>query len=238
MFVNGELARNAGVELSIYEVNHHITGGDGPLEPRNKLVASLGGGLNVCNGMLLMLREQGVRNQCLFSLIQDHYRASIGNVKLWGTALNMRKGHRRYRPTFLAGELANKVIGGDLVKTVQSTNQPMFTATGRFENKKPGQSHTFPAIWSYAFKDGNSRGLILFNLDTVKANPVKVEFQGRVQGDVVQYMLSADKIDANNEDENSESQVKISETKLDKFKSGSIIQLPPHSMEVLSWTVK
>ncbi len=236
--MDAALARDLGMELSIYEVNHHTTGGDAPLEPRNRLVASLGGGLNVCNDMLLMLCEHGIRNQGLFTLIQDHYRTKAGNVKLWGAALNMTKGRERYRPTFLAGEMANKVMGGDLVKTVQSTNQPTFTATGRFEDNKPGQSHTFSTIWSYAFKDGNRRGLILFNLDVSKAAPVKVEFVDKVQDGAVQYMMSTDKIDANNEDETTAPQVKISETKLAKFKSGTVISLPAHSMIALEWRMK
>ena len=106
------------------------------------------------------------------------------------------------------------------------------------KTNKPNQSHTFPTIWSYAFKDGNRRGLILFNLDTSKTNPVKIEFLGKVQGDATQYAMTADKIDANNEHETPEPQVKISETKLDKFVSGTVLNLPPHSMIVLDWKVK
>jgi len=118
MFQNYDLAKAAGIELSIYEVNHHTTHGDAPAEPRNKIVTSIAGGINVANDMLLMMREHKLRTQCLFSLIQHKYRAhGIGDVYLWGTALNMRKGHERYRPTFLACMLANKVIGGDMVET-------------------------------------------------------------------------------------------------------------------------
>ena len=83
-----------------------------------------------------MMREHKLRTQCLFSLIQHKYRAGgIGDVHLWGTALNMRKGHERYRPTFLACMLANKVVGGDLVETIHSKNEPVFDATGYFAYK-------------------------------------------------------------------------------------------------------
>ena len=70
MVKNYEYAQENDFELSIYEANHHITGGNGPLEPRNKLVTSISGGINVANDLLLMLREQGIRNQCLYSIIQ------------------------------------------------------------------------------------------------------------------------------------------------------------------------
>ena len=54
-----ELTEKAGIGLSIYEVNHHTTRGNAPLEPRNKIVASIGGGINVANNMLMM-REHKV----------------------------------------------------------------------------------------------------------------------------------------------------------------------------------
>ena len=104
---NGELSKKHGIELSIYEVNHHITHGDGPLAPGNRLVTSIGGGLNVLGTMLLMLKEHHLRTQALFSLVQHSYNAhGIGPVRLWGTALCMRKGMERYRPTFLGCAMA------------------------------------------------------------------------------------------------------------------------------------
>ncbi|MEJ2705941.1 MAG: hypothetical protein P8Z79_26165, partial [Sedimentisphaerales bacterium] len=181
MFQNAELARKAGIELSIYEVNHHTTHGDAPLEPRNKIVTSIGGGINVANDMLLMMREHGLRTQCLFSLIQHGYRAAgIGEVRLWGTALNMRAGHERYRPTFLACMLANKVIGGDMVKTVHSKNEPTFDATGYFTSRDGVETVSdVPAIWTYGFAQGNKRGLILISLDVSTPRPVIVKFAGK-----------------------------------------------------------
>ncbi|MFO8014420.1 MAG: hypothetical protein R6X20_14070, partial [Phycisphaerae bacterium] len=162
---NFELAREHGLELSIYEVNHHITHGDGPLAPRNKIVTSIGGGLNVAGNMLLMLKEHHLRTQALFSLVQHSYNAhNIGPVRLWGTALNMRKGHERYRPTFLACALANRVIGGDLVATDHSDGQPTFTGRGKFRWRGKVEDYgPLPVLWSYAFREGERRGLILLN---------------------------------------------------------------------------
>lgn len=57
-----ELTEKAGIELSIYEGNHHTTHGDAPLEPRNKIVASIGGGISVANNMLMMMRERMVHS--------------------------------------------------------------------------------------------------------------------------------------------------------------------------------
>ena len=180
MYQNAELAKAAGMELSIYEVNHHITHGDGPLEPRNQLVTSIGGGLNVANNMLLMLKDHHLRTQCLFSLVQHGYNAhGVGEVRLWGTALCMRKGHERYRPTFLACATANRVIGGDLVATQHEGANPTFSAQGVFSSQGVETLEDIPVIWSYAFQDGERRGLILINLDTSNRIPSRLSSKAR-----------------------------------------------------------
>ncbi len=238
---NYENARKHGVELSIYEVNHHITHGDGPLEPRNRLVTSLGGGLNVCNNMLTMLKEHHLRTQALFSLVQHSYNArGIGAVRLWGTALSMRKGRERYRPTFLACATANRVLGGDLVATEHSANEPTFNATGPFRRRKGHETiRDLPTIWSYAFADGKRRGLILVSLDVAAPRPVTLKFAGTpAGGKATRWELSADSIAANNEFENAEPQVAVSESTVEKFADGVTLTLPPHSMTALRWELE
>jgi hypothetical protein len=191
--------------------------------------------------MLLMMREHKIRTQCLFSLIQHSYRAhGIGEVRLWGTALNMRKGYERYRPTFLACMLANKVIGGDLVGTIHSEDEPTFDAKGYFAWK--GEVETIaniPVMWSYGFAQGTRRGLILICLDVSKPRSVIVKFAGKVAGDkATSWVLSADRITASNEFEVGKPQVKVKTNVLRSFASGTRVALAPHSMLVLSWEVE
>ena len=239
MYQNYKAAREAGIELSVYEINHHITSGDGPLEPRNRLVTSIGGGLNVANTMLLLIKENHARDQCLFSLIQHSYDAhNVGPVRLWGTALSMRKGQRRYRPTFLACAAANRAIGGDLVETLHSGANPTFSATGVFRwGQGPEKVKDLPEISSYGFVDGQRRGLILINLSTSKAHAVSVSFAGQtVPGSAKSWILAADSITANNEFESAEAQVELREQPLDSFQSGWQDRLPPFSMRVLTWS--
>ena len=241
MYRNYQLAKEAGIELSIYEVNHHTTHGSAPLEPRNQLVTSIGGGLNVANNMLQMLKEHHLRTQALFSLVQRGYDAhGVGVVRLWGTALNMREGHERYRPTFLACALANDVLGGDLVETVHEGADPTFSATGVFSRRRGVETiEDIPTIWSYGFAEGKRRGLILVNLDTSQQQPVAVEFDGEVAGPAAQArLLTADSITANNEFERPEPQVHVRESRIGGFTSGSRITLPPFSMLALEWEVQ
>ncbi len=224
-----------GHELSIYEVNHHITGGDAPAEPRNRIVTGIGGGINVANWMLLMLREQKVRVQNLFSLAQFGYRIGSGEtVRLWGTALNMKRGQERYRPTFLAGMLANKVLFGDLVEAGTSGADPNWTCTARYDGNQKDDIQV-PYVHAYATRDGRNRGLILINLHRTDALPVKVELPGPVTpGSAVQWVLAADRIDANNEPEH-EPEVEVLQRALPDFAGGAVLQLRPFSMTVIRW---
>jgi alpha-L-arabinofuranosidase len=241
MFQNYGLAKEAEIELSIYEVNHHTTHGDAPAGPRNKIVSSIAGGINVANDMLLMMREHKLRTQCLFSLIQHMYRAQgVGNVYLWGTALNMRKGHERFRPTFLACMLANKVIGGDMVETIHSGNEPTFDAAGYFAYRGDVETiRDIPVIRSYGFAEGRKRGLILMSLDVSVARPIEIVFAGKpVQNKASLWRMSAEKITANNEFENPEPQVTVSQETLNNFSTGQKITLSPYSMAVFEWEVQ
>jgi hypothetical protein len=226
------------MELSIYEVNHHTTHGDGALEPRNRLVTSIGGGLNVANNMLLMLKEHHLRAQCLFSLAQHSYNArGIGPVRLWGTALCMRAGQERFRPTFLACATANQVIGGNLVETIHSQAEPTFSATGVFSKRNGVQTlDDLPVIFSYGFAEGQRRGLILVSLDTSVSRPVELRFDGDVAGERAEaWLLTADRIADNNEFETAEPQVRVIKRTIDRFRSGWQWKLPPFSLLALTW---
>ncbi len=241
MHQNFELARRHRLELSIYEVNHHITHGDGPLEPRNKIVTSIGGGLNVCGNMLLMLKEHHLRTQALFSLVQHSYNAhGIGPVRLWGTALNMRQGKERYRPTFLACALANRVMGGQLVETVHSHDEPTFTGRGKFRYRGEVEDYgPLPVLWSYAFRDGDRRGLVLLNIDVAEAHPVAVAFDGKVNGGTTKrWRLVSEAVTANNEFEQPNQQVRLVEDAVENFASGHRFTLPAHSAMALEWQVE
>jgi len=239
MYQNFEIAKTAAVggkplELSIYEINMHTTRSNAGTKQVNRLVTSLGGGLAVVNTMLLELKAHKIRSQCFFTFVKFAYRRRI---RLWGAALNMRKGKERYRPTFLACELANKVIGGDLVETVHTGADTKITARGFWEMRATGVSdYTYPAIFSYAFRDGERRGIVLINLHTSESQPVDVKFPGAARGGVaLSYLLTSDKLTDNNEFETPVPKVKIREEKIESFRSGSRVMLPPFSMRGLVW---
>lgn len=238
MKVNHELAQQAGTELSVYEMNHHITRGDGPLDPRNTIVTSIGGGINIANTMLHQLKDFGARTQCLFSLIQHGYNAhGIGQVRLWGSALNMRDGQRRYRPTFLACALANRVITGDLVETRHLGADPVFSATGVFTRDTGVETiDNLPCLHSFAFNDGDRHGLLIISLDTSRSRRVQLKFNGTADPTSVQIqLLHGDSITASNEFEQPQPQVEITDVSATGFQSGWQYDLPPACMLGITW---
>lgn len=119
--------------------------------------------------MLLMLKEHQLRTLALFSLVQHSYNAhGIGAVRLWGTALNMRQGNERYRPTFLACALANRVMGGRLATRLLNGKRlhgsafaarvtrprecrPKMLRCGEFKSNLPYRFSTAPVFSSHAF---------------------------------------------------------------------------------------
>jgi hypothetical protein len=201
----------------------------------------MGGGLNVCGNMLLMLKEHQLRTQALFSLVQHSYNAhGIGAVRLWGTALNMRQGNERYRPTFLACALANRVMGGRLVETVHSKGEPTFTGRGKFRYRGEVEDYgPQPVLWSYAFREGNRCGLIVLNIDVDEAHSVAVAFDGKVKGGIAKrWRLVSDSVTANNEFEQPVPQVRLLEGAVENFAPGHRFALPAHSAMALGWQVE
>lgn len=245
----GEMRRNFGyaaakqVELAIYEHNYHITApsvkDDGaPIALRNTIIASLGGGINLVNDSLHMMRDLKVRNQCLFNLNQKQFSEG---VKLWGLMPGLNVEAPRYRPSFLAMEIANRVIAGDMTETRHSPREPTFSAHGimAWEWKKKPEFVDYgplPTLRSYAFRNGRMRGMILVNLDTGDTHSVKLALPTAVKNTTARaWRLAADSISANNEYETGEPQVRITDGTLGRFGSGCEIRLPAHSMLVLKW---
>ena len=129
------------------------------------------------------------------------------------------------------------MIGGDLVETVHGGAEPKFEATGVFSSRGGVETiRDLPVIWSYAFAEGNRRGLVLVSLDTSKPHAVAVAFDGKVTGGKArQWLLTAEKITANNEFESARPQVRVIERTINDFQSGARLELPPFSMLAVSW---
>jgi len=216
------------VPLAVYEVNLSTTAGDISQAALNSFAPSVGAGLATANHMLLMLRDLGIRVQNLFCLSQYAYGLSDGEqVRLWGVVLDMGVTDRR-RPQFLAEELANEAIGGDLLQTSLSGENPTWNQP-LMNGVQLDKAHY---LQSYAFSDGNRTSLVLFNLSRSAALSVNFSGPNTPGGAVLCKRLTSGAITNGNEEAEL---VRTTSQTLAGFDSSQPFSLPPYSMTVLRW---
>lgn len=218
------------VPLSYYEINLSTLGGSISQQALNSYTPSLGAGLMVVDTMLQSLRQFGVVNQMLFALPQYSFNRTDGkSVLLWGSVVDMGVTDRR-RPQYLALQLANQALsnGGAMLQTVHTGADPTWNQalvnTVQFNGAHDLQS--------YAFSQGTSRSVVVFNFSRTSALPVTFSGANAPSGSVqMQQLTSANPTDTN---ENS-NVVTITPSTLNNFNPSSGLSLPPYSMTVLTW---
>jgi alpha-L-arabinofuranosidase len=214
--------------LSVYEVNTHSTEGSISQAALDSFSPSLGAGIAVAEHMLLMLRDLAIRDQMVCCLGGFDARRTDGkHVRLWGIVRDFGVTDRK-RPLFLALKLANEALAGDLVRTTQSGDNPTW-------NQQASNGVTLSNahfIQSFAFSNGDTRSVIVFNLS--RTAPLDVNFTGAnaPAGTVILKRLTGRAITDSNED--AENVMTTTQT-LSNFNPAAAFSLPPYSMSFLQW---
>ena len=239
---NAQLAAKSGLKLAVYEVNLGALFGSADQTALDSVLPSLGAGLAVAEHMLLMLRDNGIVNQALFCLPEfangfnnPAHPGSKELMKLWGTVVDMGGETNRVRPTFLAEELANSAIQGNLIEAAQSGANPTWDqpeTTNGILNDAKIQLKGAHLIQSFAFSAGTHISLVVFNLSRNAALPMTLAGPVAPHGEVKVSRLTSAHITDNNE---SAQTVGISHETLSAFNPDAPFSLPPFSMTVLSW---
>ena len=209
---------------AIYEINMHAVESVLPLDIRNDVLSSQGAAISLPLVMLSYLRDLEIRDQAVWELTEFSTRTFQTNewARLFGVMRDMEATYRP-RPTYIALQMANEVVGGDLL-TVDIQSEAMTVPP----INRIMRETTVPYIHAYAFRDGDQIGLILFNVDIENSRQAVVNLP--VSGEATGWLLAADVINADNEDE---LQVARQPLRFESFSSGSRIDLPPHSMITL-----
>ena len=214
----------AGRQLAVYELNLHTTEGNAPASVLDRVTPSQAAGIAVTGFMLRMMRDADVRSQALFSLPQWQFKRRDGTpVKLWGSVVTMGAEGRK-RPQFLAEMLANRAIGGNLVAVEMSGLQPTHALPAGNDGLRPGPVHELDA---YAFQNGRSHSLIVFNYGLTQSRRIRLEAPGLNHGARLWRLASGSPGDNNEHSE----QVAIHAEKM----AGQELELSPCSMAVLEW---
>lgn len=212
--------------LAVYEVNLHTTEGHTPVEVLDRFTPSAAAGVAVAGHMLRMMRDAGARDQMLFTLAQTQFRRADGvQVRLWGGVVEMTPAGRR-RPQFLAVELANHAIGGDLVRVAWSGEMPTHDVVEGNNGVRLPQMHELDA---YGFRSPGERSLVLLNYSLTTARTVVLDDLG-LSGN---HQVTMERMVSPSPDANNESTALIRIEKVDL--SGNSVQLEPCSMVVVRW---
>jgi len=218
---------DGGRQLAVYEVNLHSTEGNAPQSVLDRLTPATAAGVAVAGHMLRMMRDQGVRDEMLFSLPQFSFRRSDGTpVRLWGAVVQMgAKG--RARPQLLAESLANKVIDGDLVRVDASGENPTHDQPEGNDGVHLSGVHE---IDSYAFRDGKTHSLIVFNYGLHQARRIRIQAPSFKSATTAKlWRLVSPGPGAGNED-----QVQV--TGKEERLQGPELTIAPCSMVAIEWT--
>jgi hypothetical protein len=225
--VHATKAAAGGRQLAVYEVNLHTTEGTAPQAVLDRLTPSAAAGVAVTGHMLRMMRDNGVRDQMVFSLPQFRFKRADGTpVRLWGTVVEMGTNGRP-RPQLLTESLANRVIRGNLVRVETSGENPTHDQPEGNDGVHLKAVHEIDA---YGFQDGKWHGLIVFNYGLHQARQISLEAPGlKSNANVNLWKLISPGPGASNE---SETQVTV---RPERF-SGTELELAPCSMAVLEWS--
>jgi len=215
--------------LNVYETNLGTMVGGITQAELNTLAPSIGAGLAHTDHMLQMMRL-GVRYQNAFALQQFAFKRTDGKqVPMWGTVVDMGTTNRR-RPQFLTEALANSAIGGTMLQTVHTGANPTWNQPMSSDNVVLNGAH---CLQSFAFLNGNTASLVVFNLSQTASLPVTFSGANAPSGSVQMSQITSANITDNNETANN---VQATTQTLSGFSPAAGISLPPFSMTVLSWS--
>jgi len=231
----------ADFESKHYEFNYHTTHGDKAPEVHERVGMMMGSraqGVALANYALSWLKDYGVNRQCLFKAQRNDGSGTASAVKLWSVIKSFKKGEEVFRPSGWAFAAMNKVREGDLLETVHSP-EPTFSAYGRYGVKNKPENfttNTFSSVYSYAFRDGETNGLILLNLDVKTDHQVTVNLNAPAADQTAEcWELASDSYLDHNDDPEFPNKVHLEETTVSDFHSGTVVELPACGMKVLRW---
>lgn len=228
-----------GTEMAIYEINYHTTDIIPGLSQtlRNQFVAGASGAIALPLTMLVYMTELGARTQCAFlALGYSHRFDGSGGwppqqhqfVQVWGMLRDLYHYDVR-RPTWLGLELANQAIFGDAIATTQAGDNPTWTQPPL---NGIGAPTTVPYVQSFAFRDGNQYGLVLFNLSLTEHHGVRLHVPGVPLPTATMHRLEPANLATCND--TVELVHPVVET-ITNFHDGYELLLPPHSVRALIW---
>ena len=160
-------------------------GGTIPQSVLDQFTPSLGAGVAMASHMLNMLQTMGIRTQNLYALPQYTFQTSDGELaRLWGSVVDMGVTNLK-RPQFLALQLINQALFGDMLTTSFSSNAPTWNQPLVNGVQLAGANY----LQAFAFAQGTQNALVLINLSRSTALPVNFTGTNVPSGSVLYQSL-------------------------------------------------
>ena len=125
---------------------------------------------------------------------------------------------------------ANQTAKGDMIQTVHSGIKSNWTQAALNSIYSPT---TVDHLQSYAFKDGSSYGVVVFNLSLKDSKRVRLAFPSLPNGSAKEYRMQSPSIHDDNE---TSEVVKITSATVSRLKQYHYATLNPCSIYVLTWS--
>lgn len=188
-----------GKEMAIYEINFHDTGSKPEIGFKNSILTGQAGGITLPLNMLHLMQGNKARIQAAFNFLQFGFLDDGGDItRLWGITRDLDY-IQAHRGTGLALIVANKAIQGDMITaSVNGTeywNQEFTEGKGKDAKVV---SYDIPYLQTFAFRQGNTYGLIVFNLHQTDAITSKLSVPGQGGNGTKYWLYNPDPL-ANNE---------------------------------------
>jgi len=141
----------------------------------------------------------------------------------------------RYRPTWLALTAVNRGIFGDLLTTSHTGAKPVFKAVDIDHRGKEIKRPSYDCLWSYTFKNGSKRSIILANLDVAKSLPVVIRVPGKPNAKARMWRSEGKSFLATNDFEKANPEAFLKSSTIADFKDGYTMTLPPATITTIVW---
>lgn len=216
-----------GKNLAVYEVNLHTTSGAISQEALDAFTPSLGAGLGLAAHMLTLLKELGIKDQAFFCLGGYSFNRDDGKTaRLWGGMRDMGVTDRR-RPQFLALQMLNGILEGDLLRTDHLGTNPTWNQPLMNRVQQDNCHH----LQSFAFRANGRTRVVVFNLHRTEALPINLSGADAPRGRVLLEQLTSTSLTDTNE---ASEVVRPRSAVLTGFDPSVPLVLPPFSLTVLS----
>lgn len=233
-------AGNSRCKVKVYEWGQGTLGGGIDQKHLDYINAGAGEGVVMALQPLLNMETFGIGPQAFFSL--PNYRQN-GNPtpKLWGNVIDMGGATNNVRPTFLGPQLVNQsIIGPMFTCTVKDNLTYNFAGSPNGNSPMPAMSNV-PYLYSFCFKNGNHRSIVLINTDLTSSHIVSFAGTNPPQGDVTERQLAPRALDDMNEAPSGTVTVHAPATvsiKTALLSAPGSVRLPPASVTALDYTTR